>query len=159
MLFDARRLEATGENALLLIEQALPQLPRAEYFFSTMQVVFADLTPEVTALSTRKKDKMSKIATDLPQAGSQKVGKKEYKVAAISDNTNSFGLHGMVVMAEDGAAYQLGGNYLQVKRYPTGTIIVVKTVNGQPQWSTLGFEIPEQLPKAPAKLAKSLWKE
>lgn len=99
------------------------------------------------------------VATDLPQAGSQKVGTKEYKVAAISDNTNSFGLHGFVVMAEDGEAYQLGGNYLQKGRYPQGTIIVAKTVNDQPNWSALGFEIPEELPKAPAKLAASLWAE
>lgn len=41
MLHDGKRLEATRENALLLIEQALPHLPPAEYFFSTMQVVFA----------------------------------------------------------------------------------------------------------------------
>ena len=46
MLHDGRRLEATRENALLLIEQALPQLPRPQYSFDVMQVVFAKRSPD-----------------------------------------------------------------------------------------------------------------
>lgn len=41
--------------------------------------------------------------------------RKDFKVVAVSSNTNSFGLRQMVVVAQDGEAYTTCANYLNVK--------------------------------------------
>jgi hypothetical protein len=80
---------------------------------------------------------------------------KLFKVASVSSNANSFGLRGMILMAQDGEAWEVGANALNVKQ--KGAIVAVEIVNDQPAWATLGYEIPRELGKAPAKVVREVW--
>lgn len=76
---------------------------------------------------------------------------KAFKVAAVSSNMNSFGLTGMILVARDGEAWQVGANSINVKRQ--GSVLKVKGRN----FAALGFEIPERLPPAPRKAVAEVW--
>jgi hypothetical protein len=88
-----------------------------------------------------------------------------FKVAAVSDNANSFGLKGMILMNKDGVVYQVGANSLYVKQ--AGDEIVVPCDwnecddEGLPMvnWHfySLGFEIPERFPDAPKNVVAEVW--
>jgi len=67
---------------------------------------------------------------------------KKFKVVTVSENTNSFGLYGMVLMAKDGEAWQVGANSINVKK--KGDVITLEN-----SWAEHGFEIPEKLDNAP----------
>ena len=41
---------------------------------------------------------------------------KEFKVVAVSTNTNSFGLRGVVMVARDGEAWQVGASHINVPK-------------------------------------------
>lgn len=89
---------------------------------------------------------------------------KEFKVATISSNTNSFGLNGVILMARDGeaweaATYCMGEGFALLK----GDIVNLPVdENGRiVRWVSLlqrTFEIPRQLPKAPAKVVREVWR-
>lgn len=80
---------------------------------------------------------------------------KKFIVASISSNRNSFGLVGMILIAADGEAWQVGANCLN--RKAKGTEITVPFHDKTPDFSTLGFEIPERLPDAPPKVVNEVW--
>lgn len=76
---------------------------------------------------------------------------KKFRVVSVSDNTNSFGLHGIVLVAEDGVAFEVG-------RYNSGhntewkqgaDVVIPLDVNGKPTWAMVSVEIPRKLPKVP----------
>jgi len=83
------------------------------------------------------------------------IPNKLFKVAALSSNLNSFGLRGMVVVADDGEAWEVGGNSLNVR--PRGAVVSVPMVRRKPNFSKLGYEIPRKLPKAPPEVVAKLW--
>lgn len=73
---------------------------------------------------------------------------KEFKVVSVSQNTNSFGLYGMILVARDGEAWQVAANYLNKKE--KGKVFIARE-----DFYGMGFEIPERLPSPPAEaLAK-----
>jgi hypothetical protein len=76
----------------------------------------------------------------------------EFKVAAISDNTNSFGLHGVVLIARDGTAYQVGASKLNL---PKQNEVLDIDINN---FAKHGFEIPEKLHTAPKYVVNEVWK-
>lgn len=81
---------------------------------------------------------------------------KTFKVAAVSSNRNSFGLTGMILMARDGEAWQVGANDLN--RRAKGTLIQVQVIGKRGRnFAALGFEIPERLSKAPRKVVAEVW--
>lgn len=80
---------------------------------------------------------------------------RAYRVAAVSTNTNSFGLRGIVVVSRTGEAWQLGGNDLHKPR--VGDELSPEVGNGVPRWGKLGFEIPERLPDAPMDVISVVW--
>jgi len=90
---------------------------------------------------------------------------EEFCVAAISENTNSFGLRGMVLMSEIGTTYQVGANSLHLKEIGDKITIPCEwnecDAEGIPQVShnfyTLGYEIPTRLPNAPQNVIKEVW--
>lgn len=85
---------------------------------------------------------------------------KNFKVVAVSDNTNSFGLHQMVVVAKDGTAYKTCASYLNVKK--KGEILVQNynlTLNGDPtNQHFLGCELTEKIEDAPTEVIQEIWK-
>ena len=88
---------------------------------------------------------------------------KRFKVASVSLNNNSFGLAGVILMATDGEAWEVGANHLY--KPVKGDIIWASiTVNeageriGGIDWQGKFFEIPRQLPKAPQAVILEVWK-
>jgi hypothetical protein len=81
---------------------------------------------------------------------------KPFRVASVSSNLNSFGLTGMILMARDGEAYEIGASSLYVKK--KGDVVRVPVVGkfGR-NFASLGFEIPRKLPDAPAGVVEEVW--
>ena len=83
---------------------------------------------------------------------------KQFKVAAVSDNTNSFGLYGVVLVARDGQAFEVGKSmYGATPLWPLGHVLTLEVHKGNFNFAARGIEIPRQLPTAPPKLIKALW--
>lgn len=83
-----------------------------------------------------------------------------FKVAAVTNNRNSFGLRGAVLLTRKGVAYQVGfndhdplavGQVVKVKRKDFGDGIAH-------DWRPWGVEIPERLPDAPPGVVQEVWK-
>ena len=82
---------------------------------------------------------------------------KSFKVVAVSTNHNSFGLRGVVLVARDGQAFEIGSNDLHLPRQ--GDVLGVPTEPGLGlDWGRLGFEIPRELdPPAPPEVVRRVW--
>jgi hypothetical protein len=81
---------------------------------------------------------------------------KRFRVAAVSSNRNSFGLTGLVLVARDGTAYQVGASDLHVHR--KGSVVAVPITGRRClNFARLGFEIPERLPQAPPAVVAEVW--
>lgn len=79
---------------------------------------------------------------------------QSFVVVAISDNTNSFGLWGHVVVNQQGHAYQIGLNYMR-KRHINDVMRIPVSDDMTPQWHLIGAEIPQRLDDMPKEfLAK-----
>ena len=74
---------------------------------------------------------------------------KDFMVVAVSENTNSFGLKQMVVVAQDGEAYKTCANYLNVKE--KGEIIT--RVGGMFR----GCELTEKITKMHKSIVREVW--
>lgn len=89
----------------------------------------------------------------------------QFKVAAVSDNRNAFGLKGVVLVAQTGLAVQVGSNdinlpqkgqILRVAGNPPGTPWPSSDL-GTLDFSGFGFEIPERILDAPAQVIAQVW--
>ena len=84
---------------------------------------------------------------------------KTFKVAAVSSNTNSFGLKSMILVAKDGEAWQVAANSINVKK-KGDTITVDASKPFDLEFSARSFEIPERLhPDCPPSAVKEVWKD
>lgn len=88
--------------------------------------------------------------------GKKRIAGKRFKVAAISSNTNSFGLNRFVFVARDGEAWA-GHKAKQYAAFKQGQVVVLEA----PVNRTLterGFEIPERLsPDCPPDVVEEIW--
>lgn len=69
-----------------------------------------------------------------------------FKVISISSNTNSFGLHGVVIVDKSGLAFEVAVSQINLPKkgnYVTGTV----TENGNLHSLPFTYEIPRKLPK------------
>jgi len=101
---------------------------------------------------------------------------KIFQIAAISGNTNSFGLRGVVIVARDGLAFEIGvstgshnpklecGMHVKLDTVPPDEIIGDAVACFD--WVTLRVadtgehitcEIPRALPECPKHVVKSSW--
>lgn len=81
------------------------------------------------------------------------MASKEFKVATISSNRNSFGLRGVIVVARDGEAWQLAGNDLICARFPKDAVL-----RADPAHGFEGYEIPSRIkPDPPPELLQEIW--
>ena len=86
--------------------------------------------------------------------------KKEFRVIAKSSNTNSFGLHQLVVVAKDGEAYTLHASMYNAKEFgqPMYKTLIINDDNGNvEQGYFLGTEMPERIEDAPEEVIKEVW--
>ncbi len=80
---------------------------------------------------------------------------KEFKVAAVAQNPNEFGLRGHVVVAKDGEAWAFGARPVREKR--RGSVIAVPLLAGQPAFWKLGLECVEPCTSAPSGIVDLVW--
>ena len=84
---------------------------------------------------------------------------KDFKVVAVSENTNSFGLKQMVMVARDGSAFRGCFNSLNVKQKDE-TITGVVTVNEsgkEVRTEFTGGELVEKLLAPPLETVREIW--
>jgi hypothetical protein len=79
-----------------------------------------------------------------------------FRLAAISENANSFGHHGHIFVARNGECWQMSG-YRGTIKPKIGDGVEVPVKNGVPQWGQFGFEIPEQMGNASSEQISSVW--
>jgi hypothetical protein len=82
--------------------------------------------------------------------------KKVFKIASVSSNMNSFGLTGMILIARDGEAWQVGASIHHVRR-KGGVVRVPVAGRRDRNFAALGYEIPERLPVAPPPVVAEVW--
>ena len=76
---------------------------------------------------------------------------KDFKVMLVSDNTNSFGLYQMVVVAKDGEVYKTCASMYNVKEI--GDIITMK------DGMFRGCELTKEAGLVSERIAKIMWNE
>jgi len=83
---------------------------------------------------------------------------KPFRVVAVSKNRNSFGLSGLVLIAQDGEAWEVGASQQYLKAKGDGVAVPVVGKRGR-DFAALGYEIPCRLPKAPPAVIAEVWGE
>jgi hypothetical protein len=83
--------------------------------------------------------------------------RKAFRVAVVSGNTNSFGLTGLVIVAQDGMAWEVGVSTIHLRK--KGDLVRLPMTNDQIEpTAEFMFEIPKRLvPDAPAAVVKEVW--
>lgn len=82
---------------------------------------------------------------------------RKFIVAARSDNANSFGLHGLILMAKSGETWEVGVNHLCLLKQRDFVQVGVGKF-GRLAWEVLGFEIPRRLlTSAPQEIVDKTW--
>lgn len=92
-------------------------------------------------------------------AWSKGITAKDFKVVSVSSNANSFGLHGVIILAQDGQGFEVGitGQFLPAK----GDVLSCTVCNKTGDLKSIhrhSYEIPRMLPKAPEAVIKEVWK-
>lgn len=80
----------------------------------------------------------------------------EFRLASISQNTNSFGHHGHVFIARDGETWQ-ATKYRLTDDLKVGQSVTVKMQNGILNWMALGYEVPERIKNATDEQVARAW--
>lgn len=73
-----------------------------------------------------------------------------FKVVAVSDNSNSFGLKQMILVNSEGVVYTACANYLNVKE-------VNSDIMPHPKWGFRGLELVERKADAPQEILQDLF--
>ncbi len=85
---------------------------------------------------------------------------KEFKVAAKSSNTNSFGLYQMILVSKDGDAYKSHASMYNAKE--VGSVIkqtiVFNEDNVVKHEYFIGHELTTKLPRPDRDTIKEIWK-
>lgn len=81
---------------------------------------------------------------------------KQFTVAAVSKNHNSFGLHEHILVARDCTVYRALKTF-QFKHEVGDVIDVPVDENDRPIFARLSFECPEECPKAPQPVVDAVW--
>ena len=86
--------------------------------------------------------------------------KKDFKVVAVSENTNSFGLRQMIMVAKDKTVFKGCFNYLNEKKQGdtiTATVILNEEAK-EISTSFIGGELVEKLANVPQEAVNEIWK-
>ncbi len=81
---------------------------------------------------------------------------EKFKIAAVSENTNSFGLYQMILVAKSGETWKACANSVNVLK-KSETVSVGIRHNFIPDWTSKGYEIPEKILDCPPNVVKEIW--
>jgi len=86
--------------------------------------------------------------------------RKEFKVAILSTNTNSFGLRHAILIARDGEAFEAYPSAYGSNPVHQGQVVSVKCDEkyGQAILSTTGWEMCRATEDAPPEVVAEVWK-
>jgi hypothetical protein len=89
------------------------------------------------------------------------VNHRLFIVAAVSDRGNSFGLHGHVLVAPDGEAWEVARSRAAgLDDWKRGDLLSIRLDDaGRPMWAWYSCELPRRLPNAPAKVLRELFEK
>lgn len=86
---------------------------------------------------------------------------EKFKVVAVTENTNGFGLKQCVLIAKSGTAFKACANTLNMPKkgdvLDIPAFITERSINYH--FSERGFEIPEQMEDAPEEVVDEVWKQ
>ena len=88
---------------------------------------------------------------------------KDFRIVAISSNSNSFGLHGVVLVAEDGEAWEIGISLSYINNYSKGSVIKQERTQNEfgitvsKQFVGVSYEIPRELQTAPKDVVAEIF--
>ena len=85
---------------------------------------------------------------------------ESFKVVSVSKNSNSFGLKGVILMARDGEAWEVGASHINipVKGERIQVALDLDNPSISPLFAEKGFEIPRRLPGPPEQVVREVWK-
>jgi hypothetical protein len=85
---------------------------------------------------------------------------EKFKVIAVSDNTNSFGLKQVIMIAKSGTAYKAckTSQFCPKKGDEVSIPVNVLGLHKSYQFAADGWELPEKLPNAPKDLINETFK-
>ncbi len=81
------------------------------------------------------------------------------RIVSISDNTNSFGLRGVVLIdRKTRKGYEVGANanWLEINHVGEDVLVPCHIHTEEPLWDQIGVEIPRYIGTMPEKLANDL---
>jgi hypothetical protein len=84
---------------------------------------------------------------------------KTFRVAAISTNTNAFGLRGVLLVAQDHQAFEVGVNHLGIETITKGASFDCVVTDGMITKAPFSFEIPERAVVNGDKVDAKVWTE
>jgi hypothetical protein len=85
---------------------------------------------------------------------------KVFKIASVSANRNSFGLHGIILISRDGEGWQVGSQRTTIFKKGDVVNVPMDRDTGRLMFERHGFEIPEKLAlTAPGPVLSEIWKE
>lgn len=99
----------------------------------------AKIDPHMTEHGIGPTPKLSRFQKKLAE------GAEEFKVGAISSNTNSFGLTGIILIGRDGNAWEVARSQGVEPLAVGDTVKIPKAGNGELNWAAGSFEIPKQI--------------
>lgn len=83
-----------------------------------------------------------------------------FRVVAASNNLNSFGLRGYVLMQRSGLAYSVArSDFSGSPVLVAGQDIDLPVCSGRVSWAEAGFELPSMLEPAPAAVLRKVFSE
>jgi hypothetical protein len=87
---------------------------------------------------------------------------EQFKVVAISNNTNSFGLKQMVLVAKSGTAYKACASYFNLPEKDSFVEVPINVKDGVItgyNFTLLGYEIPEKMEDCPREVLVEIFPE
>lgn len=87
---------------------------------------------------------------------------KPFRIASVSSNTNSFGLTGIILVAQDGEAWEVAKSLHCEEDKATWVKdnvvhVPLRAGTGQVLFSLLSVELPRRLPNAPVQVIREIW--
>lgn len=98
-----------------------------------------------------------KIVQEAIDSAIPKTEHKEFKIVAVSSNTNSFGLYGVVIVARDGMAFEIATS--ELNKPEKNAVLIGEVEKGSLlSLGNIFYEIPSRKEDAPAKVLAEIWK-
>ena len=84
---------------------------------------------------------------------------EKFKIVSVSSNTNSFGLHGVVILAKSGTAFEIGMGSINNPTKGAELFCKISEQGNLLEIQGKSYEIPRKLPNAPKEVIAEVFKD